>query len=78
MDVKLNHDVLEGKWKQVRGLVKQHWGRLTDSQLDRIQGRSEELAGLLQEHYGYTRAQAQQAIQGFLERVEHMKKTARR
>lgn len=55
----MNNDVLEGKWKQVRGQAKEWWGKLTDDDLDRVAGKSEQLIGLLQEKYGYTREQAQ-------------------
>jgi uncharacterized protein YjbJ (UPF0337 family) len=48
----MNRDVLEGQWKQVKGKVKQQWGRLTDDELDRISGRYDELAGLIQERHG--------------------------
>jgi uncharacterized protein YjbJ (UPF0337 family) len=54
----MNKDVLEGQWKQLRGKVKQQWGRLTDDELDMINGRYDELAGLIQERYGYSRDEA--------------------
>lgn len=70
MSVKVNQDILEGKWKQVKGKVKQQWGKLTDDQLDQISGRSEELAGLLQEHYGYSTARAQKEVEDFTHNLE--------
>lgn len=54
MNVTVNKDVLYGKWKQMKGKVKQQWGKLTDDQLNQINGSYEELAGLIQENYGYT------------------------
>ena len=54
----MNRDVLEGQWKQLKGKVKQQWGRLTDDELDVINGRYDELAGLIQERYGYSRDEA--------------------
>jgi uncharacterized protein YjbJ (UPF0337 family) len=56
----LNSDILEGKWKQMRGQVKEWWGKLTDDDLDRVAGKSEQLIGLLQEKYGYTRERAEE------------------
>jgi hypothetical protein len=32
-------DILSGRWKQMRGQVKQWRGKLTDDDLDRIDGR---------------------------------------
>ena len=66
MNIKINHDILEGKWKQIRGKVRRQWGKLTDDQLDQISGRSEELVGLLQEHYGYSIARAQKEVNNFV------------
>jgi uncharacterized protein YjbJ (UPF0337 family) len=56
----LNEDILEGKWKQMRGQAKEWWGKLTDDDLDRVEGKSEQLIGLLQEKYGYTRERAEE------------------
>ena len=54
----MNKDILEGKWKQIRGEARSWWGKLTDDDLDRAGGKLEVLAGLLQEKYGYSREQA--------------------
>jgi uncharacterized protein YjbJ (UPF0337 family) len=54
----MNKDILEGKWKQIRGEAKSWWGKLTDNDLERAAGKFDVLVGLLQEKYGYTRQQA--------------------
>jgi uncharacterized protein YjbJ (UPF0337 family) len=59
MDARANEDVLEGKWRQVRGHLKEWWGKLTDDDLDRIDGKADRLIGTLQEKYGYTRQRAE-------------------
>jgi uncharacterized protein YjbJ (UPF0337 family) len=61
-----NADVIEGKWLQLRGKVKERWAKVTDLDLDRIEGNREQLAGLLQEKYGYAKAKAEQEIDQFL------------
>ena len=63
----MNRDILEGKWKQVKGSVKEKWGQLTDDELDKAAGRFDKLAGLLQERYGYAKDQAEQELDEFLE-----------
>ncbi len=68
MAVTMNKDVLKGKWKQVRGKVRQHWGKLRNNQLDQIGGRYEGLVGLIQEKYGYTRVKARREVDQFLHR----------
>jgi len=66
----MNRDVLEGQWKQLKGQVKQQWGRLTDDELDTINGRYDELAGLIQERYGYSRDEAANELDMFLSNMD--------
>jgi uncharacterized protein YjbJ (UPF0337 family) len=55
----MNSDVFEGKWKQLKGSVKQRWAKLTDDDITAMSGKRDELVGKLQERYGYTKEQAQ-------------------
>ncbi len=66
----MNKDILEGKWKQVRGQAKEWWGKLSDDDLDKAQGKSEQLIGLLQEKYGYTRERAEEEFNRRLKEVK--------
>ena len=43
---------VEGNWKQVKGAVKQQWGKLTDDDLTQINGSQEKLEGIIQERCG--------------------------
>jgi uncharacterized protein YjbJ (UPF0337 family) len=52
-------DMLKGAWKQLKGNVKQQWGKLTDDDLMQIDGNKDKLIGKLQERYGYSRVQAE-------------------
>jgi uncharacterized protein YjbJ (UPF0337 family) len=54
----MNTDTVQGKWKQMKGALKQRWGKLTDDDLTTLSGKKDELIGKLQERYGYTREQA--------------------
>ncbi len=59
----MNKDTLKGQWHQLKGEVKNQWGKLTDDDLMRIDGNTEKLAGVIQEKYGYSREQAQHEIE---------------
>jgi len=56
----MNWDQIEGKWKQFKGSAKQHFGKLTDDDLEQIRGKRDMLVGKLQERYGIAKEQAQQ------------------
>lgn len=66
----MNKDILIGNWRQLRGQVKEYWGRLTDDEIDQIDGRADRLAGKLQERYGYNREEAEEAVRDFMDEVE--------
>jgi uncharacterized protein YjbJ (UPF0337 family) len=55
----MNEDTFKGQWMQLKGKVREQWGKLTDDDLDQIQGRSEQLIGKLQNRYGIAREEAQ-------------------
>ena len=55
----MNRNVLEGKWMQLRGAVREKWGELTDDDLDQINGKRDKLAGILQERYGYSQMEVE-------------------
>ena len=61
----MNWDIIEGKWKQLKGATKVKWGELTDDELDQIDGNKDKLAGKLQETYGWTKDQADREIDDY-------------
>jgi uncharacterized protein YjbJ (UPF0337 family) len=63
----MNRDTLKGQWMQLKGKVREQWGRLTDDEVDQIQGNAEMLIGKVQERYGRSREQAEQDFDRWLE-----------
>ena len=55
----MNDDVFKGQWTQLKGAIREKWGKLTDDDLDQVQGKSEQLVGKIQERYGYAKDDAQ-------------------
>jgi uncharacterized protein YjbJ (UPF0337 family) len=53
---------VEGNWKQVKGKVKENWGKLTDDDVDTINGWREQLEGKIQERYGLARDQVRKDV----------------
>lgn len=61
----MNWDIIEGKWNQLKGSVKEKWGDLTDDELTQIGGKKDKLAGKLQEKYGWTKEEADDQLNSF-------------
>ena len=62
----MNSDRLQGKWKQMKGTVKERWGKLTDDDIDVINGQNDQLVGKIQEKYGIAREEAQQQVEDWM------------
>jgi uncharacterized protein YjbJ (UPF0337 family) len=66
----MNPTTLKGNWNEIKGKVRERWGRLTNNDLEQIQGRSEQLLGKLQRAYGLTKDEAQRQVEAFEEDCE--------
>jgi len=66
----MNRDTLKGQWMQLKGKIRQQWGKLTDDEIDQMQGNTEMLIGKLQERYGYERERAEQEVDRWLNESE--------
>jgi uncharacterized protein YjbJ (UPF0337 family) len=62
----MNWDQVEGNWKQMKGAVKEKWGKLTDDDLTAAQGKVDVLAGRLQERYGMSKEEAKKQMDEFI------------
>jgi uncharacterized protein YjbJ (UPF0337 family) len=48
----MNRDNFEGKYKELKGKIKEKWGDLTDDEYTEAEGKVEALAGKIQQKYG--------------------------
>ena len=62
----MNEDIFEGKWTQLKGKVKEQWGKLTDDEIDQLDGKKDQLVGRVQERYGIARDQAERDVDTWL------------
>jgi uncharacterized protein YjbJ (UPF0337 family) len=65
----MNQDIIKSQWKQLKGEVKQKWGKLTDDDLTLIEGKRDVLEGKIQERYGLAKDKAAAEIRDFEERL---------
>jgi uncharacterized protein YjbJ (UPF0337 family) len=66
----MNQDIIQGKWKQLKGSLKTKWSKLTNDDLERLDGNHDYLVGKLQERYGYAKDRAEQEIRDFTRSVD--------
>ncbi len=53
---------VEGNWKQMKGTVKEQWGKLTDDDLVQVDGNLDRLEGMIQERYGIAKDESRKQI----------------
>jgi uncharacterized protein YjbJ (UPF0337 family) len=68
-DGNMASNILAGNWKQLKGKIKQQWGKLTDDDFDVISGKRDELIGRLQAAYGKSRAEVEKEVDEFFDRM---------
>ena len=61
----MNWDQIAGKLTEMKGIVKQKWGELTDDELDQLRGKRDQLAGLIQQKYGLAKEETERQIKEF-------------
>jgi uncharacterized protein YjbJ (UPF0337 family) len=71
----MNWDQVEGQWKQMKGSVREKFGKLTDDDIQVIGGKKDQFLGKLQERYGISREQAQKDLDNWLQ-SQHVTHTA--
>lgn len=62
----INKEIIKGHWKEIKGKIKQQWGKLTDDDVSRIEGSYDELEGALQKKYGYKKEEVEKLIDSFV------------
>ena len=58
----MNKDIFKGHWHEIKGKLKEQWGKLTDDELDVIAGKRDQLVGKIQEKYGITKDDAERRV----------------
>jgi len=64
----MDSDRVAGAWHQIKGKMKEEWGKLTDDDLRQLEGHGEKLAGKLQERYGLAKDDAERRAKEFRSR----------
>jgi uncharacterized protein YjbJ (UPF0337 family) len=61
----MNQDIIKGRWLELKGRLKEKWGKLTDSDINRREGHREYLIGRLQQRYGIAKEKAEVQVKEF-------------
>lgn len=62
-------DEIKGAWKELRGNVREQWGKLTDDDVEQIRGERDQLVGRVQQRYGRARNDAEREVAEWEQRM---------
>jgi uncharacterized protein YjbJ (UPF0337 family) len=48
----MNNDIASGKWTEIKGEIRNLWGKVSNDELERTKGNVTAIAGLIKQHYG--------------------------
>lgn len=55
----MNKDQIQGEVEQLKGKIKEIWGRLSDDDIELVNGKQEQFLGKLQSVYGLKKEEAE-------------------
>jgi uncharacterized protein YjbJ (UPF0337 family) len=64
----MNADQIKGKWKELQGEAKRHWGKLTDDDVQTAEGGSDKLVGKIQQRYGKSKDEAEREVSDWIDK----------
>lgn len=66
----MHTDTIKGQWQQIKGKLKEKWGKLTDDDLQAADGHREYLVGRIQERYGIAKDKALEEVSEFEKKLQ--------
>lgn len=64
----MNSEILKGNWQEMKGKIRETWGKLTDDEVDQIEGNYDQLVGRLRQRYGLSMEEGQKRVNDFIKR----------
>lgn len=74
----MNREIAKGQWQQLKGKLRQKWGKLTDDDVERLDGRYESLVGKVHEKYGRTKEEIATEVNDFLDADDYGRDPSRK
>lgn len=67
----LNEEQFHGKWNEIKGGIKNLWGRLTDDELEQVKGNITEVSGIVEEKYGETKEEIKMKLEQLMDSFDN-------
>jgi uncharacterized protein YjbJ (UPF0337 family) len=71
--MEFNKNIIQGKWKEMKGEIQKAWGKLTDDELEKTKGDVKAIEGLVQQKYGHAQNAYSDKLSGIVKKFETKK-----
>lgn len=75
-EYRMNADQLKGKWTELKGSVRERWGKLTNDDIEVIAGQHDQLIGRIQNRYGIAKEEAQRQVEEWMKMDDFSRRKA--
>ncbi|WP_300582922.1 CsbD family protein [Marivita sp.] len=65
----MDRDVIEGKWTEIKGQLREAYGDLTDDDVEEAKGNREQMEGVLQQKLGKSKDEVRQTVDRILNNI---------
>lgn len=67
----LNQEQFNGKWNEIKGGIRNLWGRITDDELEQIKGDITEVTGLVEQKYGESKEEIRHKLTSLMDSFDN-------
>lgn len=67
----LNQEQFNGKWTEIKGGLRNLWGKLTDDELEQFNGNITEVTGLVERKYGETKEEIRSKLDRLMDSFDN-------
>ncbi len=67
----LNQEQFNGKWTEIKGGLRNLWGKLTDDELEQFKGNITEVTGLVERKYGETKEEIKSKLDRLMDSFDN-------
>ncbi len=65
----MDRDMIEGKWTEIKGQLREAYGDLTDDDVEEAKGNREQMEGVLQQKLGKSKDEVRETVNRILNSV---------
>ena len=72
----MDNDMIQGRWNEIKSKIRSKWGKISNSDIEKVKNNLDELSTKIQKAYGCAKAQAEREYHEFRLSLRPMMKSS--